>query len=325
MKTMKFAFASALVCLTLCGYTTRESLATGGPTPAPAAGGALKTFTIGMSQCNLGEPWRVQMNNDIKAAAARHPELKLLYSDAQNRSETQQSQVREFVQQRVNLIIISPKEARPLTRPVEEAMDAGIPVIVLDRKIQGDKYTCYIGGDNVKIGREAGKYMAQLLGGKGNVVELKGLETSTPAKERHDGFMDGIKGSHINILVAVDCKWLEPNARNEMASALSRFPRIDAVYGHNDPSAHGAYKAAQQEGKGREKQIKFIGIDALPTEGVRYVKDGILTATFQYPTGGEQAIDNALKILNGGKVAKNIILGTKRFTKDSVSKGGTAL
>jgi ribose transport system substrate-binding protein len=265
------------------------------------------------------------MNKDIEEAAAKHPEIKLIARDAQNRSETQQSQVREFIQQHVDLIIISPKEARPLTRPVEEAMDAGIPVIVLDRKIEGDKYTCFIGGDNVKIGREAGKHMVTLLGGKGNIVELRGLETSTPAKERHEGFMDGIKGSNIKIVFEADCQWLEPNAQREMTSALARFPDIAAVYGHNDPSAHGAYKAAEQEGRGREKQIKFIGIDALPSEGVRYVKDGILTATFQYPTGGEQAIENALKILNKEPVEKNIVLGTKIFTKDNVGKGGDAL
>ncbi len=329
MKTMKFAFVGALACLVLCGCNDNKGPngpdSTGNPATPPSTGGAQKTFTIGMSQCNLGEPWRVQMNADIAEAAAKHPEIKVIFRDAQNRSETQQSQMREFVQQKVDLILLSPKEARPLTRPVEEAMDAKIPVIVLDRKIQGDKYTCFIGGDNVKIGREAGKYMVQLLGGKGDIVELKGLETSTPAKERHDGFMEGIQGSNIKILVSVDCQWLEPNAQREMTSALSRFPKIDAVYGHNDPSAHGAYKAAEQEGKGREKQIKFIGIDSLPTEGVRYVKDGILTATFQYPTGGAEAIDNALKILKGEKFEKNIVLGTKRFTKESVDKGGTPL
>jgi ribose transport system substrate-binding protein len=332
MKTTKFAFVGALASLALAGCSpnngngnTPAAPSTGGTPTAHSTEGTAKTYTIGMSQCNLGEPWRVQMNEDIKEAAAKHPELTVIYRDAQNKSETQQSQMREFVQQKVNLIIITPKEARPLTRPVEEAMDAGIPVIVLDRKVQGDKYTCFIGGDNVKIGREAGKYMVEALGGKGNIVELQGLGTSTPAKERHDGFMEGIKGSNIKIIAAADCQWLEPNAQREMASALSRFPSIDAVYGHNDPSAHGAYQAALQEGKGREKQIKFIGIDALPNGGVRYVKDGVLTATFQYPTGGAEAIDNALKILKGDKVEKNIVLGTKRFTKESVDKGGDPL
>jgi len=282
-------------------------------------------WVIGMSQCNLGEPWRVQMNADIKAAAAGHPEIKVLYKDAQNKTEVQQAQVKEFAAQGVDLIIISPKESRPLTRPVAEAYSAGIPVIVLDRKVEGDQYTCFIGGDNVLIGREAGRYLVKLLGGKGDVVELKGLMKSTPAQERHDGFMQGIKGSKIRIIFDADCHWLEPDAQREMKSALTRFSRIDAVYGHNDPSAHGAYKAAEQEGKGREKTIKFIGIDALPHEGVNYVKQGILTATFEYPTCGREAIDTALDILKGKKVPKTITLGTRIFTKENAAAGGQAI
>jgi len=294
-------------------------------TATTKSGAGKKDYVIGMSQCNRGEPWRVQMDTDIAEAAKAHPELTVLFKDAQNRVETQQSQVREFVQQKVDLIIISPKEARPLTQPVAEAMDAGIPVIVLDRKIEGDKYTCFIGADNVKIGREAGKYLVRILGGKGDIVELKGLMTSTPGQERHNGFMEGIAGSQIRIIFDADCQWLEPNAQREMKSALARFAKIDAVYAHNDPSAHGAYLAARQEGKGREKTIKFIGIDALPHEGVRYVKDGILTATFQYPTGGKEAIETALKILKGEKVPKVITLGTRIFTKENVNQGGEPL
>jgi ribose transport system substrate-binding protein len=294
---------------------------------AVIAGGAnaKPKWVIGMSQCNLGEPWRVQMNKDIADAAKKHPEIRVIFKDAQNKSEVQQSQVREFKQLGVNLIIISPKEARPLTRPVAEAYKSGIPVIVLDRKVQGSSYTCFIGGDNVRIGREAGKYMAKILGGKGTIVELKGLMTSTPAQERHNGFMEGIRGTKIKTIFDADCQWLEPNAQREMKSALSRFPKIDAVYAHNDPSAHGAYLAARQEGKGREKTIKYIGIDALPTEGVRYVRSGLLTATFQYPTGGKEAIDTALAILSGKKVPKTVTLGTRMFTKETVAKGGQKL
>ena len=314
-RCLIFLLPAALVCLSGCAKKAA-------PTAGATAG---KKFVIGMSQCNLGEPWRVQMNADIKAAAAEHPELTMLYKDAQNKTPVQQAQVKEFVEQGVNLIIISPKEARPLTKPVAEAIGAGIPVIVLDRKVEGDKYTCFIGADNVKIGREAGKYIVKILSGKGNVVELKGLMTSTPGQERHKGFMEGIAGSQIKIIFDADCHWLEPDAMREMKSALSQFPRIDAVYGHNDPSAHGAYLAAKQEGKGREKTIKFIGIDSLPHEGVRYVKEGILTATFQYPTGGADAIDAALKILNGEQVPKNVTLGTRIFTKENVAQGGEAL
>jgi len=302
------------------------SVAGCGRRKAGKAGGTPENpWVIGMSQCNLGEPWRVQMNGDIEAAAKRHPEIKMVWKDAQNNTATQQAQVGELVSQGVSLIVISPKEARPLTKPVADAIDAGIPVIVLDRKVEGNKYTCFIGADNVKIGREAGKYLVDVLGGKGRIVELKGLMTSTPGQERHNGFMQGIEGSNLEIIFSADCKWLEPNAQNEMKSALARFPRIDAVYAHNDPSAHGAYQAAKFEGKGREKTIKFIGIDALPHEGVRYVREGVLSATFQYPTGGAEAIDNALKILNGEEVAKNITLGTRIFTKENVETAGEAL
>jgi len=282
-----------------------------------------KQFTIGMSQCNLGEPWRVQMDADLAAAAAEHPELKIIFKDAQNDTLKQRSQVEEFVSSRMDLLIISPKEAQPLTEPVARAMDAGIPVIVLDRRLLGDKFTCFIGADNKKIGKAAGEWIVKALGGKGNVVELMGLQTSTPGQDRHSGFLEGIAGSDIKVIFSADMKWLEPNARDEMDSALARFDKIDLVYAHNDPGAHGAWLAAQAAG--REKQMKFVGIDALPQEGVAYVKQGILDVTFQYPTGGAEAIDTALKILHGGTVPKEIVLGTRMFTKDNVAQGGEEL
>jgi len=318
----RIALALAFAALVVCAGCGKKQQQAGQTTETPGK----KKWTIGMSQCNLGEPWRVQMNKDIEEAAKQHSdEIEVIFKDAQNKTEVQQAQVREFIQMGVDLLIISPKEARPLTKPVAEAYQKGIPVIVLDRKVEGDQYTCFIGADNVKIGREAGKYLVKLLGGKGKVVELKGLMTSTPGQERHQGFMEGIAGSQIEIIFDADCQWLEPIAQREMQSALARFPQIDAVYAHNDPSAHGAYLAARQEGKGREKTIKFIGIDALPHEGVRYVREGILTATFEYPTGGKEAIETALKILKGEQVPKNITLGTRIYTKENVEQGGEPL
>jgi ribose transport system substrate-binding protein len=285
-----------------------------------AVGQEKKSFTIGMSQCNRGEPWRVQMDQDIELAAKKHPELKVVFKDASNDTLRQRAHVEEFVSAGVDLIIISPKEAAPLTPPVARAVEAGIPVIVLDRRVLGDKYTCFIGADNKLIGREAGKWIVKKLGGKGKVVELMGLMTSTPGQDRHTGFREGIKGSEIEIIFEADMKWLEPDARKEMESALARFDEIDLVYAHNDPGAHGAWLAAKAAG--REKDIMFVGIDALPHEGVVYVKRGILDATFQYPTGGAEAIDVALKILNGEKVPKEITLGSRIFTKENVDKGG---
>jgi ribose transport system substrate-binding protein len=307
-------------CLALAGVFSSEA---GEQSESGAAKPAKSLYTIGMSQCNLGEPWRVEMNAQIKAAADKHPNLKVIFKDAQNDTLRQRSHVEEFVSAGVDLIIISPKEAQPLTEPVAKAMDAHIPVIVLDRRLLGDKYTCFIGADNKKIGHAAGEWLVKRLGGKGNVVELKGLMTSTPGQDRNSGFREAIAGSGLKVIFEADMKWLEPDARKEMDSALARFPKIDAVYAHNDPGAHGAYLAAKAAG--REKEMVFIGIDALPQEGVAYVAQGILDATFQYPTGGAEAISSALDILQGKAAPKEITLGSRVFDKQSVAQGGREL
>ena len=279
-----------------------------------------------MSQCNLGEPWRVQMNEDVAKAVAAHDDMRVVFKDAQNDSLRQRAQVEELVAQNIDLLIISPKETAPLTKPVAEAFAAGIPVIVLDRRVAGDRFTTFIGADNERIGREAGKHAAAILDGKGKVVELKGLMTSSPGQARHAGFRKGLDlESHpgIEIVFEADMQWLEANARKEMESALATHPVIDLVYAHNDPGAHGAYLAAKAAG--RQDDIKLIGIDALPHEGVRYVEQGILDATFAYPTGGAEAVATARKILAGEPVPKEITLGTRRFTKADVAEGGVAI
>jgi len=281
-------------------------------------------YTIGMSQCNLGEPWRVQMNADIKAAADRNDNLKVIFKDAQNDTLRQRGHVEEFIDAGMDLLIISPKEAQPLTEPVAKAMAAGIPVIVLDRAILGDNYTCFIGANNHAIGKAAGQWLVKKLGGKGNVVELKGLMTSTPGQDRNAGFREGIKGSDIKVIFEADMEWLEPKALKEMESALARHDKIDAVYAHNDPGAHGAYLAAKADDD-RHKNMLFVGIDALPQEGVAYVRQGILSATFQYPTGGAEAIDTALKILAKKPIQKKIVLGSRVFTAENAAAGGETL
>ena len=309
-----------------------ETSSEGGPAPEPAVSGGVDqpvpekdvpdgtTWVIGMSQCNLGEPWRVQMNADIERAAGQHDVLSVVFKDAQNDTLRQRAHVEEFVSAGVDVLIISPKEANPLTAPVAAAYRAGIPVIVLDRRVLGDEYTCFIGADNTKIGEAAGRWIAEALGGQGKVVELKGLMTSTPGQDRNSGFRKGIAGSAVEVIFEADMKWLEPNARKEMESALARFEGIDLVYGHNDPAAHGAYLAAKAAG--REGEMRFVGIDGLASEGQAYVQQGILDACFEYPTGGREAIAAALKILNGGEVAKEITLPFRVFTPENIEAGG---
>ena len=253
-STVKFLLCAALLC----------SLAVFPVFSAPK-------YIIGMSQCNLGEPWRVQMNADIKAEADKHPEIQVIFKDAQNDVLQQRAQVEEFVDAKINLLIISPKEAQPLAEPVSKAMAAGIPVIVLDRDIIGQNYTEFIGADNVKIGRAVGKWLVKNYGGKhARVVEIMGLQTSTPGQDRHNGFLEAIKGSDLNVIFRADAKWLEPDARREMESALARFDKIDIVYGHNDPSAHGAYLAAQAD---RAREGHGVRRNRLPAPGGRRLRE----------------------------------------------------
>jgi ribose transport system substrate-binding protein len=260
------------------------------------------------------------MNADVKINADKINFIKVIYKDAQNDTLKQRAHIEEFISQGVDLLIVSPKEAAPLTPPISRAYKSGIPVIVLDRRVVGEDYTCFIGADNKKIGESAGKWIAKKLNGKGNVVELKGLMTSTPGQDRNSGFRKGIEGTDIKVVFEADMRWLEPNARKEMESALARFDKIDLVYGHNDPAAHGAYLAAKAAG--REKNIIFVGIDGLPQEGQAYVKQGILQACFEYPNGGKEAIETAIKILNGEKVPKEITLESRVFTPENIDKGG---
>ena len=323
---MRSALVGALLFAALStSGCKRDSEHSTAPPPSASAKGPRK-YVIGMSQCNLGEPWRVQMNADVAQAAAKHPELEVRFKDAQNDSLRQRAQVEELAAQGIDLLIISPKESAPLTKPVADVYAKGIPVIVLDRAVDGDAYTTFIGADNRRIGREAGKYALKLLGSGKNVVELKGLMTSTPGRDRNEGFREGIeldKHPDKKLVFEADMQWLEPNARKEMESALAANKTIDLVYAHNDPGAHGAYLAAKAAG--REKQTKFIGIDALPHEGVRYVREGILDATFLYPTGGAEAIELAVGVFAGKKPEKKITLGTRVYTRENVERGGEAI
>ncbi len=273
-----------------------------------------KQYVFGFSQVTTVEPWRVQFNKDMEKEAAKHSNLKLIISDGQDKTEKQVSDVESFIQQGVDVLLVSPKESAGLTGAVLKAIDAKIPVIVLDRNVNTDKYTVFIGGDNVVIGKQAGAYALDLLGGqgkaKGNVVELWGGMGTQPAHDRHDGFWAGMgKEPDVKSLMQpVDCDWKQQKGYDAMTTALKSFEKIDLVYGHNDPIAYGAFLAAKDAG--REKEIKILGIDGLPDLGVSWVAKGELTATFLYPTPGAEGVRQGLKIMAGEKVPHTITLPT---------------
>lgn len=290
------------------------------PALAAEKGTRENPWVIGMSQCNLGEPWRVQMNADIEAAAAGHDNIKVIFRDAQNDTLKQRAHIEEFASQGIDLLLVSPKEAAPLTPPIARVYKSGVPVIVLDRAVLGNDYTSFVGADNKLIGKAAGEWVKNRLQGKGRIVELKGLMTSIPGQDRHQGFRAGIAGAGMEVVFEADMQWLEPNARREMESALSRFNQIDLVYAHNDPAAHGAWLAAKAAG--REKDIIFVGIDGLPHEGQQYVRQGVLNVCFEYPTGGKEAVELALKVLAGEQVEKKVVVPSRFFTPDNIETGG---
>lgn len=271
---------------------------------------------VGFSQCNLGEPWRVAMNADVAARARDFPDLEIVFADAQQDNAKQVADVETFLRQRIELLMISPNEARPLTPVVERAFTSGIPVIVIDRGIEGDSFTTFIGADNREIGRQAGEHIAGILRGTGMIVEIRGLPGSPPAMDRSRGMHDAIRGyPGLQIIHSPVANWLREEAMAQMEMALAAHARIDLVYAHNDPMAIGAYLAAKA--KGREREMKFIGIDALPglDGGRQAVADGELDATFVYPTGGREAVELAARILKGERVPHRVVLKTEKITR----------
>jgi ribose transport system substrate-binding protein len=292
-----------------------------GWTPAKAAGKS----KVGFSQCTTLEPWRVQFNKDIQAEAKNHPDIELIITDGQDKTQKQVADCDNLIVQQVNVLLISPKESAGLTGVVEKAIDAKIPVIVLDRNVDTKRITQFIGGDNVAIGKAAGEHAVKLLGGAGkaagNVVEIWGGMGTQPAHDRHDGFHaftdkePGIK----YLLNNQSGDWKQDKAYDIMTTALRNNEKIDMVYGHNDPMAYGAYLAAKDAG--RDKSIKFIiGIDGLPDEGVTWVSKGQLSATFLYATPGAEGLRQAAKLLKGEKLEPVITLPTMLITKENASE-----
>jgi ribose transport system substrate-binding protein len=310
---------------TLLGLAALAALvSTSGLVAPDAAIAQEKKWKVGFSQATTIEPWRAQFNKDIIAEAAKQPDVELIITDGEDKTEKQVADVENLIRQEVDALLISPKESAGLTGVVLQAIDAKIPVFVLDRNVETDKYTQFVGGDNKLIGREAGKYAVELLGGEGkaagNVVEIWGGMGTQPAHDRHDGFHEftdkeaGIK----YLLNEQSGDWKQDQAYNIMATALRNNEKIDLVYGHNDPMAYGAYLAAKDVG--REKEMKFLGIDALPAEGATWVKNGELTATFLYATPGAEGLRQAVKFLNGEQVEKQIVLPTERVDAANAEK-----
>jgi ribose transport system substrate-binding protein len=281
-------------------------------------------WVIGFSQVTVKEPWRVVFNENLKKKAEQFVDkIELIILDADDKTENQVEHIKTFISKRVDAILISPKDASGCSKAIKEAAENGIPVIVLDRDITYKGYAAYVGADNRLIGQEAGKYVVNNLMQKKEhlkVYEICGSLASTPGQERRAGFHEIVeKQDNIEIIGGLDGDWKLDKAKAIAQDALQIHNDIDVIYAHNDPMAYGAYQAAKE--LGLENKIKFIGIDGLPHEGCLWVKNGILAASFLYPTPGEKGLEIAMEILSKDKeiqAGEKIMIPTITITEENV-------
>ena len=256
------------------------------------------------------------MLNDMKRALSFHPDYTLLYKDAGNNTTRQIAQIQELTTDGVDLLIISPNETEPITKAVDAVFRKGIPVIVLDRRITSESYNAFISGDNAEIGRLAGAFVGTFLKGRGKVIEVTGLAGSSPAQERHRGFREQLaRFPGVQVIGELNGEWERDTARHVAEQQLATLKQADLVFAHNEVMAVGVQAVYKK--KGLTNPIQFVGIDGLPgpAGGMQLVSDGVLKATFLYPTAGEEAIETAVRILTGKSVARETIL--KSFQIDA--------
>jgi ribose transport system substrate-binding protein len=297
-------------------YILAATLAACGGTPAK------KQIVVAFSQANNAEPYRAAQNETMTRLFAQQPDVKLVISDAQQDNSKQVAQVETFIRQKPDLLIVAPNERAALTAVMAQAVEAKIPVICLERDILQPNYTSYVHSDNVAIGRLAGQFIVDHLkqkygAPKGNVVGIRGLLGVEGEINRDNGAKE-ILARYPDIKIVADpvADWIQAKAKDRMTEVLRAQPKIDVVYGHNDPMAVGAYLAAKE--LGREKEMIFVGVDGLGGEagGIKKVMDGVLAATFVYPLCVDKAVEIAGRILRepGFRPEKEYVIESTMIT-----------
>ena len=257
----------------------------------------------------LDDAWREAMINDMRIEASNYDDMEIIIKDAQNNNETQIQQIRDLIRQKVDVLIISPYQSEPITAVAEEAYRAGIPTIITDRKVNTDQYTSFVGANNYEIGLAAGNYAAHYLPPNAIILEIWGLTQTSPAQERHKGFVDALREREDLSFRKIEGQWLVDTARMELRK-LEHPEQIDFVYAHNDMMAIAAREYFMAWDSIRGRDLRIIGVDAVAGAGLEAVEDRRINASFLYPTGGEQVIRTAMRIIQGEPVDKFIPLRT---------------
>lgn len=264
-----------------------------------------KIYKIGVSQCSQDD-WRAKMNEEINREIISHDDAMVEIRSADDSSARQIEDIRYFADNGFDIIIVSPNEAASLTPVIREVYGKGMPVIIFDRNIDGDSYTARIGVDDEGIGKAAAHYALHMLGDDARALEIQGLPGSTPAEDRHKGFVAEFTAGGGRILAGAPADWRQEDAEALADSLFRAHPDVNLIYAHNDRMAIGASKVAQHIGI--RERIKIIGIDAAPTIGIQAVADSVIDATFLYPTEGHRLIQTALAILKDGHYDKEVKL-----------------
>ncbi len=276
-----------------------------------------RKYVIAVSQCS-DDVWRDKLNDELKTGEYLNDSIVVRIASSHDDNALQNKQINQFVDEGIDLLIVSPNQLGAISKAVDRAFDKGIPIILYDRKTNSDKYTAFIGCDNYVIGKSMGQFVAQQLGGTGRIVEIRGLDGSSPAIERHRGFMDAIKPyPGMKVVASEGGDWKEESGTKAMKRILQQTKDFDYVYAHNDRMAWGAYKVAKQTGI--ESRYKFTGVDGLANEGggLELVRDGIFEASYLYPTKGNEVIALAMKILTHKPYRKDNYLSTSIITKSN--------
>jgi len=276
-------------------------------------------YIIGVSQCSE-DIWRNWQNSEMKMEANFHDNVELRFASALDNSERQIQQIDSLVDSGIQLLIVAPNQLSSVSPAIDRAYDKGIPVIVFERKTDSQKYTAFVSADNYEMGRLMGEYIVSRLGGKGKVMEVLGLKGSSPADERHKGFHDAIATfPQIEVVAELQGDWTEESGFESVKTWLNQHPspQIDCVFGHNDRMAIGARKAFSP--LTAHLSPLFCGIDGLPGKdgGIQQVRDSLLSASYIYPTRGDQLLQLALDILDGKPYPKETMLTSALVTPEN--------
>lgn len=282
-----------------------------------SCGNKPRKYIIGVSQCSM-DAWREKLNSELQTAEYLNDSIEVRLTSADDDNDSQLSQINYFIDQGVSLLIVSPNQVNAISPALERAQQKGIPVILVDRKTQSKKYTAFIGCDNYLLGKLVGDYIAQRLNGKGRIVEIRGLDNSSPAIDRHRGFVDALNAyPDLQIVASEPGDWKEQSGSEVMKRVLSKTQDFDYVFAQNDRMAYGAYKVACEHGL--KDKCRFVGVDGLAGKhgGLELVRQGVLEASMLYPTKGDEVIALAMKILRHEPFARDNYLSTSIVTRNN--------